>query len=236
MFAKKLNPKYNYNFFHILKNNVLYLSKSSIFYPWNNKPFQWSIKRIIDLTISFWGLLLLSPLWLLIIILIKLDSNGPVLYSQKRIGFNKKLFNMYKFRSMKENSEKELKNLSSQNETNSIMFKLNNDPRATKIGKFLRKYSIDEFPQLINVLKGEMSLVGPRPPLPKEVEKYDEWHFVRFLTLPGLTGNWQVNGRSKIKNFNEVVDLDFQYIKNWSLLKDFIILLKTIPIVLLGKE
>ena len=116
------------------------------------------------------------------------------------------------------------------------MFKMFDDPRMTKVGKFLRKYSIDEFPQLFNVIKGEMSLIGFRPPLPSEVLNYKEWHYVRFEIMPGLTGPWQVNGRSNIKNFDEVIKLEYEYAKNWSLLKDFQILLKTIPVVLFGKD
>jgi lipopolysaccharide/colanic/teichoic acid biosynthesis glycosyltransferase len=202
----------------------------------NKKPFQWFIKRVIEIICTTTGLACISPLLILIAIFIKIDSKGPVFFKQKRIGQHGKNFYIYKFRSMYENAEEKLKELKKYNQTNELMFKMFNDPRITRVGKFLRRYSLDELPQLFNVLKGEMSLVGFRPPLPKEVAKYREWHYVRFAMLPGLTGPWQVSGRSSIKKFDEVINLEYDYAKNWSLLKDLSILLKTIPVVLLGKN
>lgn len=204
--------------------------------PANRKKLQWLIKRLLDITLSILGLIVLSPLFFLVSIIIKFSSKGPAIFKQKRMGLYKKEFNMYKFRTMSSDAECRLDSVKGQNQTNPIMFKMIDDPRATEIGKFLRKHSLDELPQLINVIKGEMSLVGPRPPLPSEVENYQDWHYVRFATKPGMTGLWQVSGRSKIKNFDKVVDLDFKYIKAWSILLDKKILLKTIPVVLLGNE
>lgn len=200
------------------------------------KPFQWKIKRTIDLTGSIIGLIIITPLLLLIAAAIKIESKGPVFFKQKRIGLQGREFYMYKFRSMSLDAEKQIDKLLENNETNAGMFKMFNDPRITRIGKFLRKYSIDEIPQLFNVIKGDMSLVGPRPPIEKELLSYKSWHFIRFSTLPGLTGLWQVSGRSKIKNFDKVVWLDYNYMKNWNVLLDLTILLKTIPVVLLGRD
>jgi lipopolysaccharide/colanic/teichoic acid biosynthesis glycosyltransferase len=165
-----------------------------------------------------------------------MESKGPVIYKQKRIGLNGKEFEIYKFRSMHTNAEKLLSQLLDKNEISSGMFKMQNDPRVTKVGKWLRKFSIDELPQLLNVLKGDMSLVGPRPPIQTELQDYKHWHYFRFATLPGLTGLWQVSGRSSIKVFDQVVDLDCQYIRKWSLWLDFKLLLKTVPVVLFAKD
>jgi len=200
------------------------------------KPIQSFLKRCFDFIVALVGLITILPLLIVIAIAIKLESNGPVFFKQKRVGLYGKEFNIYKFRSMKVNAEADLEKLKKYNETNSAMFKMKNDPRVTQIGKFIRKYSIDELPQLINVLKGEMSLVGFRPPIKRELEAYKDWHYVRFATRPGLTGAWQVSGRSNIKNFDNVITLEFVYINNWSLLFDFKILLKTVPVVLLGKD
>lgn len=197
---------------------------------------QWHLKRTFDILASLMGLIILSPLFLVIAILIKLDSEGPVFYKQKRVGYLGRTFNMYKFRSMKVNAEKELESLKQKNETNEGMFKLFDDPRVTKLGKFLRKYSLDELPQLFNVFKGDMSLVGPRPPIVSELSAYKPWHFVRFSSLPGITGVWQTSGRSKIKEFDNVVKLDFSYINNWNFFMDINLLFKTIPVVVLGKD
>src|SRR5690606_9627045 len=140
-------------------------------------------------------------------------------------------FYMYKIRSMYPDAEERLAELLKHNEIKNGMFKMQNDPRITPVGKILRKYSLDELPQLINVLRGEMSLVGPRPPLERELKDYKDWHYVRFSVLPGLTGEWQVSGRSSIKNFDDVVNLDFKYIRSWNFWQDLRILLKTIPVV-----
>lgn len=201
-----------------------------------NKPIQWLLKRLIEITGTIIGLIIISPILLGIAIAIKIDSEGPILFKQKRIGKHGKEFYIYKFRSMYLNAEERFEELKKYNQTNELMFKMFDDPRITKVGKFLRKYSLDEFPQLINVLKGEMSLVGFRPPLPSEVEKYQKWHYVRFAMMPGLTGPWQVSGRSRIKKFDDVINLEYEYSKNWSLLKDIKILFKTVPVVLYGKD
>ncbi len=200
------------------------------------KPIQWFLKRGIDIIGSLTGLVLLFPLLLWVAIAIKLESEGPVIYKQKRIGLRGQEFNMYKFRSMRNNADQELERLLQQNETNDGMFKLFNDPRVTRIGRFIRKYSIDELPQLFNVLKGDMSLVGPRPPIEREVRCYQNWHYLRFATLPGLTCIWQVSGRSNIKEFDTVVRMDYQYIQDWNLLLDFKLIFKTFPVVILGKD
>jgi len=202
----------------------------------NKKPVQYFIKRFIEINGTFLGLFIISPLLIAIAASIKLCSRGPVFFKQKRIGKHGKEFFMYKFRSMEINAEERLKELEKYNQTNELMFKMFDDPRITKVGKFLRKYSLDELPQLFNVLKGEMSLVGFSPPLPSEVAEYKSRHYIRFATMPGLTGPWQVSGRSNIKNFDEVINLEYEYTKNWSLFQDVKILFKTIPVVLLGKD
>ena len=200
------------------------------------KPFQWLIKRAIDVTGSLIGLVMISPLLALVAAAIKLESPGPVIYKQKRIGLRGQEFEMYKFRSMRQDADKELEKLLEKNETNGGMFKLFDDPRVTKVGRFIRKYSIDELPQLFNILKGDMSLVGPRPPIQREVREYKNWHYLRFATLPGLTCIWQVSGRSNIKDFDTVVKMDYEYIQEWDLWLDLKLLLKTFPVVLFGKD
>jgi lipopolysaccharide/colanic/teichoic acid biosynthesis glycosyltransferase len=202
---------------------------------WQRKPVQWKMKRLFDLALSIIGSILISPILFIIAIAIKLDSKGPIFFKQKRIGLYGKEFFMYKFRSMKINAEDQFDQIKHFNETNYIMFKMKEDPRITRVGKIIRKYSLDELPQLINVIKGEMSLVGPRPPIKKEVEKYEKWHFLRFSTLPGLTGIWQVSGRAKITDFNTVVKLDYQYIHDWDIKLDLLLLFKTIPVVISAK-
>ncbi len=203
---------------------------------YSEKRLQWFIKRFIDIAGTIFGVILISPILLLIALLVKIDSPGPVLFKQKRMGHNGKEFYIYKFRTMYRDAEERLKDLLKYNETNELMFKMANDPRITRVGKFLRKYSLDELAQLINVLQGDMSLVGFRPPIPREVENYKKWHHLRFKSMPGLTGPWQVNGRSSIKSFDKVVELEINYNFNWNLIKDFEILFKTIPIVIFGKN
>ncbi|AYE33893.1 sugar transferase [Clostridium septicum] len=192
------------------------------------------IKRIIDILASIIGLVLLSPFLLIIAILIRLESEGPVIFSQKRIGLKGKTFNMYKFRSMVVNAEELKNNLEKENEMSGPMFKIKNDPRVTKVGKFIRKTSIDEIPQLINVLKGEMSLVGPRPSLPKEVKEFEPWMMKRLEVKPGLTCYWQVSGRNNI-GFEDWMKLDIKYVKERSVLLDIKLILKTVT-VLFGDE
>ncbi|MFA6423230.1 MAG: sugar transferase [Patescibacteria group bacterium] len=187
-------------------------------------------KRFIDLLGSALGLIILSPFFLVIAIIIKLDSKGPVFFKQERVGQNGN-FMFYKFRSMKLGAEKEHEEYIKKYGN---MFKLKDDPRTTKFGRFLRKTSLDELAQLINVFKGEMSLVGPRPPMVEEVKLYNPWQKQRLGIKPGLTGLWQVSGRSDI-NFDEWVKLDIYYIENWSLWLDIKIILKTIEVVFLGK-
>lgn len=191
-------------------------------------------KRTLDIIASTLGLIILSPILLVVAILIKLESKGPAIFSQKRIGLNKKEFEMYKFRSMVQNAEELKEKLAKENEMSGPMFKMKNDPRVTKVGRFIRKTSIDELPQLINVLKGEMSLVGPRPSLPKEVSKFEPWMLKRLSVKPGLTCYWQVSGRSNI-DFENWMKLDLQYVNDRSFWLDLKLILKTAT-VLLGDE
>ena len=199
--------------------------------------YGWSLlaKNVLDIVASFLLLIILSPLFLLIGLFIKLTSKGPVFFVQTRLGLNGRRFRFYKFRSMIVDAETKLKPLLKDNDMNGPVFKMKNDPRITKIGFLLRKSSLDELPQLYNVLKGEMSLVGPRPPLPEEVKKYGRWQRRRLSVKPGITGLWQVSGRGEIKDFNEWLRLDLEYIDNWSLWLDFKILLKTFWVVLTAK-
>ena len=192
------------------------------------------IKRIIDIVASFTGLIVLSPLMLVVSILIKLEYKGEVIFKQKRVGLNGKEFYMYKFRSMVINAEELKAELESQNEMSGPMFKMKDDPRITKIGKFIRKTSIDELPQLINVIKGDMSLVGPRPSLPKEVEEFETWMRERLEVKPGLTCIWQVSGRNNI-DFEDWMKLDIKYVRERSLALDFKLIFKTI-FVLFGDK
>lgn len=194
----------------------------------NESNFYIISKRIIDITGALFGLLLFSIVFIIVIIAIKLeDPKGPVIFSQIRVGKNGREFKMYKFRSMVSNAEEKLNDLLQYNEVSGAMFKIKDDPRVTRVGKLIRKTSIDELPQLVNVLKGNMSLVGPRPPLPREVEDYTAYDKQRLLVTPGCTGLWQVSGRNSL-GFKEMVDLDIQYIENRSLILDFTIILKTI--------
>ncbi|MBN1249701.1 MAG: undecaprenyl-phosphate glucose phosphotransferase [Anaerolineae bacterium] len=186
------------------------------------------VKRILDLVVSSIGLLLGWPIVLLIAIAIKLDSKGPVLFVQDRVGQHGQRFKIYKFRTMRQGAEEELPALLEQNEAEGPIFKMRNDPRITRVGQWLRQSSLDELPQLINVLRGEMSLVGPRPPLPAEVEAYQPWHTRRLRVPPGITGLWQVSGRSEL-TFDEMVLLDLYYIEHWSPWMDIAILLRTVP-------
>ena len=192
------------------------------------------IKRIIDIVASFIGLILLSPLILIVSMLIKLESKGEVIFKQKRVGLNGKEFYMYKFRSMVINAEELKAELESQNEMSGPMFKMKDDPRITRIGKFIRKTSIDELPQLINVIKGDMSLVGPRPSLPKEVDEFEQWMRERLAVKPGLTCIWQISGRNNI-DFEDWMKLDIKYVRERSLVLDFKLIFKTI-FVLFGDK
>ncbi len=197
-------------------------------------PAQFAFKRLFDIVASFLALLLLSPLLLTVAALIKLTSRGPVLFRQERIGLHGKPFGMFKFRSMVVNAEELKAKLMSQNEVSGPVFKMKHDPRVTRVGRFIRKFSIDELPQLLNVLRGDMSVVGPRPPLAPEVAKYEPWQLRRLSVRPGLTCTWQVSGRSLI-SFEEWMYLDMDYIDHWSFWRDLKLIFATVPVVLTGK-
>ena len=192
------------------------------------------IKRLIDIICSFMGLLAFSPLFIIIAIIIKFTSKGPVFFSQKRVGKYGREFDMYKFRSMVVNAEELKEKLAAQNEMSGPMFKMKDDPRVTKVGKFIRKTSIDELPQLWNVLKGDMSLVGPRPSLPKEVAQFEDWMHRRLEVKPGLTCYWQVSGRNNI-DFEDWMKLDIRYVEERNLFVDIKLIFKTI-FVLFGDK
>lgn len=193
-------------------------------------------KRIIDMAGAACGLLLLSPLLLVIALAIKLeDPRGPVLFSQMRIGKNGKPFRMYKFRSMVCDAEARLAALLASNEVEGAMFKMKEDPRVTRMGRFLRRTSLDEIPQFLNVLKGDMSLVGPRPPLPREVEQYTYYEKQRLLVTPGCTGLWQISGRNHL-SFQEMVELDLRYIRQRSIRFDLTVIVKTAGMLLGSKD
>lgn len=199
-------------------------------YPRLNKT-QWAMKRMLDVAGSLGGLLVLSPLLIGIAALIKLTSSGPVFFRQKRAGADERIFFCYKFRSMYEDAEARQAELEAQNEANGALFKMQNDPRTTPVGRFIRRWSIDELPQLINVLKGEMSLVGPRPLPMRDFERMSDLHKKRLATVPGITGHWQTSGRSNL-SFEDMIHLDLYYIENWSLSLDVKIMLKTLGAVL----
>ncbi|MBN4054071.1 sugar transferase, partial [Nitrospira defluvii] len=192
-------------------------------------------KRVFDISISAILLMILLPLMLPIAIAIQLSSKGPVLFPQVRIGLNGRKFTVYKFRSMFVNAEERKKEVIHLNEMGGPAFKITNDPRTTSIGGFLRRWSLDEIPQLYNVFWGDMSIVGPRPPLPDEVSNYKRWQRRRLSMKPGLTCLWQIGGRNKITDFKKWMELDLRYIDNWSLKLDFKIFFKTIFVVLAGR-
>jgi exopolysaccharide biosynthesis polyprenyl glycosylphosphotransferase len=190
-------------------------------------------KRVFDVVFSSLTLILLSPLMLLIAIAVKLDSPGPALYKSERIGKKGRVFHCVKFRTMVKDADKRLADFMHMNERDDVLFKISNDPRITKLGRFLRKYSLDELPQFFNVLKGEMSIVGPRPPIASEVKEYKLNHLRRLDVMPGITGLWQVQGR-RDPSFASYVSLDVTYIDNWSIWLDFSIMLRTVGVVLAG--
>jgi exopolysaccharide biosynthesis polyprenyl glycosylphosphotransferase len=191
-------------------------------------------KRTWDVVLATVGVVVLSPFMALAAILIKLDSPGPVLFRQQRIGKDGELFTLYKFRTMAVDAELRLSELEQENEADGPLFKIRNDPRVTRVGRLLRRFSIDELPQLWNVLRGEMSMVGPRPALPSEAAKWAPRLRQRLRVKPGLTGMWQVNGRSST-SFEQYERLDLYYVDNWSLITDAMIIIRTIPILLRGK-
>jgi len=196
--------------------------------------FNRTVKRALDLTLGGLTMIFVSPIWLAIAVGIKIDSPGPVFFRQERVGKDGKIFTVFKFRSMYEDAEERLEKLRAHNEADGPLFKMKDDPRRTRMGRFIRKTSLDELPQLINVLRGEMSIVGPRPGLPSEVAQYQEWHRKRLEVQPGITGLWQVSGRSNL-TFDEMVMLDIYYAENWSLGLDLRIMLRTIPQVLFAE-
>lgn len=194
------------------------------------------IKRTMDFIFALMGLVILSPLFLIISILIKLeDPKGSIFFYQTRIGKDEKPFRMYKFRSMVSNAEELLGELLEQNEISGAMFKMKEDPRITKIGKFIRRTSIDELPQLWNVIRGEMSLVGPRPALPREVDQYSSYDKLRLSVIPGCTGLWQVSGRNNL-SFYEMVELDLKYIEQRGVITDIKIILHTVRVLFGTKD
>ena len=204
---------------------------------WRSRTFSWQyekIKRVTDLIIAGASLIIAAPLMGLIAALIKLDSPGPVFFSQARVGRRGEIFDMIKFRSMRRDAESLLETLEDQNEASGHMFKMADDPRITRIGRWLRRMSLDELPQLINVMQGTMSIIGPRPPIPYEVQNYKPWQFGRFDASPGITGLWQVVRGEEI-DFDEMVRLDIEYMENWSLRQDIKILLMTVPAMLRGE-
>jgi exopolysaccharide biosynthesis polyprenyl glycosylphosphotransferase len=192
------------------------------------------IKRAMDVFIALTGLILLLPFFALLALLIKLDSDGPVFFTQIRVGKNENLFACYKFRSMRQGAEAEQEELRTLNEADGPIFKMRDDPRITRVGRILRRTSLDELPQLFNVLMGHMSMVGPRPAPPSEVQRYQPWHKRRLEVAPGLTGLWQVSGRSEL-SFDEMVLLDLYYIEHWSPVLDVQIMLRTLPKMITGE-
>ena len=201
----------------------------------SDKAGELFLKRVFDIILSALGLMVLSPVFLITGLIIKRTSKCTVFFKQERCGLNGRKFTFYKFRTMVEGAQEQLAGLQEFNEMDGPVFKMKNDPRVTKVGMFIRRFSLDELPQLWNVLRGDMSIVGPRPPLPSEVDKYDNWQRRRLSMRPGLTCFWQSNGRNEISDFNEWMKLDLQYIDNWSLWLDLKIFLKTLPQVLLAR-
>ncbi|HMD69397.1 MAG TPA: sugar transferase [Chitinivibrionales bacterium] len=194
-------------------------------------PDQVLFKRIFDIAGASVGLVGLALLYPLFAAAIKLSSAGPVFFKQERVGRNGKRFHMYKFRSMTVDAEEQKRLLLDRNEMQGAVFKIRDDPRVTRAGRFMRRYSLDEMPQFINVFRGDMSLVGTRPPTPDEVNSYQKWQYRRMSIRPGLTGLWQVSGRNRIQNFNDIVRLDLKYIDSWSIWLDIKILLKTVFVI-----
>jgi exopolysaccharide biosynthesis polyprenyl glycosylphosphotransferase len=204
-------------------------------YPMAFDTGQMFLKRCIDVAGSLAGLLMTGIAFPFIAAAIKMDSRGPVLFGQARVGENGRIFRCWKFRSMYADAETRKRELLPRNELNGAVFKIRHDPRITRVGRFLRRSSLDELPQFWNILRGEMSLVGTRPPTPDEVERYENWHRKRICIKPGLTGLWQVSGRNRITDFDEIARLDIKYIENWSLWLDLKILFKTLQVLMIGQ-
>jgi exopolysaccharide biosynthesis polyprenyl glycosylphosphotransferase len=227
---------------HVAPSTMDILTERAEFVPGQTVPLftlrppvfegiDYALKRTFDLVLSIVGLFFLSPVLLLIAIAIKLNSRGPAIYRSVRPGMAGKPFYCFKFRTMREHSDQIQADLEPLNESSGALFKIREDPRLTAVGRFLRRFSLDELPQLVNVVRGEMSLVGPRPLPMRDFEKLEEWHKKRYLVLPGITGLWQVSGRAEL-DFDDLVRLDFVYLERWSVFLDLSILLKTIPAVL----
>ena len=212
---------------NLLESKAILLNKDKI----KSRFVYHGIKRIFDIVAATCGIVLLSPLMIIIAVLIKTEDHGPIFYKQVRVGKNGKTFKMYKFRSMFVNADKMLAKLKEHNDVEGPMFKMKDDPRITKVGHFIRKHSLDELPQFLNVLRGDMSLVGPRPPLPSEVEEYSEYDKQRLFVIPGCTGLWQATERNEV-GFNEMVQLDIEYIQKAGFLFDLWIIWKTVEIVI----
>jgi len=193
-----------------------------------------AIKRSFDIVVSSVLIVLGLPIWLLIAAAIKLTSRGPVFYRDSRIGLGEREFGMLKFRTMTAEAAQQQEQLERENEASGALFKIRDDPRITRVGRMLRRLSLDELPQLVNVVRGEMSLVGPRPLPLRDFELLEDWHKARYLVLPGMTGLWQISGRSEL-DFDDLVRLDFLYLERWSVGLDLAILLKTIPAVVLRR-
>jgi exopolysaccharide biosynthesis polyprenyl glycosylphosphotransferase len=219
----------------LVKSGISYFGGMPLIHFQTPPGDSWELacKRAIDVCVSGCLLILLSPLFLVLALGVK-TTRGPIFFRQTRVGLNGRLFQMYKFRSMFFGAEKHLKSLWESNEMKGPVFKMKNDPRITPFGRFMRRFSLDELPQLWNIFVGDMSLVGPRPPIPGEVSLYERKSRRRLSMRPGLTCTWQVSGRNEIEDFNDWVALDLQYIDNWSLTTDLMLLLRTIPAVLLG--
>jgi exopolysaccharide biosynthesis polyprenyl glycosylphosphotransferase len=194
----------------------------------------WAVKRSFDLVVSALVVVLGLPFWLAIAVAIKLGSRGPVFYRDRRVGLNEREFDMIKFRTMKANAPELQERLEAENEAEGALFKVRDDPRVTRVGAFLRRFSVDEVPQVLNVLRGDMSLVGPRPLPIRDYRLLEPWHRKRYMVLPGMTGLWQIAGRSDL-SFDDLVRLDFYYLENWSIWLDISILLRTIPAVIAGR-
>jgi exopolysaccharide biosynthesis polyprenyl glycosylphosphotransferase len=227
---------------HVAPSTMEILIDRAVFVPGESVPlftlrppvfegFQFAAKRSFDLLLAGGGLVLISPILLAISLAVKLSSRGPVIYRSVRPGMAGRPFRCFKFRTMREHADQIQDDLEPLNELSGALFKIREDPRLTRVGRLLRRFSLDELPQLVNVIRGEMSLVGPRPLPMRDFERLEDWHKKRYLVLPGITGLWQVSGRSEL-DFDDLVRLDFLYLERWSMLLDLSILLKTIPAVL----
>jgi exopolysaccharide biosynthesis polyprenyl glycosylphosphotransferase len=196
--------------------------------------WDWAVKRSFDVVVAFVLLVVLVPLWVIVALAIKLESRGPVFFVDRRMGVGEREFGMLKFRTMVVGAAEQQSNLEEANEASGALFKMRDDPRVTRVGRVLRRLSIDELPQLVNVERGQMSLVGPRPLPLRDYELLEDWHRARYLVFPGMTGLWQISGRSGL-SFDDLVRLDFTYLEHWSLWLDITIIAKTIPAVITGR-